>query len=388
MDATNLPAATWRGPWVVLAIIGVSLALATGCGGHPPEQPPAITVVATATSAEPRVALPDSVRQDIATMAKASKKPGGAMVRLVTSATGPPIERDVTPIRSNGQVQYATGDADRQIRDAVDQLANQLADAAANQPGLGLLPLLDRASHITGSDIHVISSGISTTNPMSFVTLGWDFTPERVVGSIERQGLLPDLTGHRVTFHGLGVTAGTQPPLPPFARDKVEQLWITLCNRAHATSCATAHESFNTTPPIATMPVPVVPIPSVVTEGGCPVWMSLPDGRLSFAANSSQLGPEADAVLQRIVETLRTCNLAVDISGNVADTGNGDPDDLSGQRARAVANRLVALGLSPQQLGTVIGRGVANPVVPNLINGQFDEAKAQLNRRTELTFHR
>ncbi|MBF4996684.1 OmpA family protein [Nocardia sp. BSTN01] len=373
------------------AAIGLSLAALTGCTSLPTDKvQTAITIVATATSAEPRVALSDSLAAELTNMAKQSKRPGDATVRVVFSATGDISTKDLTPLRPNGQVQHATADADRQIAASVHGLADQLAEARAGQPGLDLLGLLDRASQVPG-DIAVISSGITTAAPVDLRVVGWNTKPDSVIDSIARQGLLPHLAGRHVTFHGLGIAGESQQPrLPPFARTMVEQLWTGICQRAEAASCTVAHDAPSAAAPVSTLPVPVVPVPDAITEGGCPVWASLSDHTLHFSPESAVLPANADDALRPIVVSAASCDIqSIDITGHIADTGSGQDDsDLSGRRARAVAERLVALGLPTRQLGSVTGKGASEPVMPDIVGGVLDELRAQQNRRVELTFHR
>ncbi|OXR47100.1 Outer membrane protein class 4 [Nocardia cerradoensis] len=322
-------------------------------------------------------------------MAKQSKRPGDATVRVVASATGTLTTKDLTPLRPDGQVQHSPADADRQITASVHELANTVADVRADQPGLDLLGLLDRASQVLG-DIEVISSGITTAAPVDLRVIGWNAEPDSVVDSIGRQGRLPNLSGRHVTFHGLGIAGGSQPGLPPFARTLVERLWTGICQRAGAASCTVAHDGPSALAPVATMPVPLVPVPDAITEGGCPVWASLSDQTLHFSPESAVLPANADDALRPIVQSAAACSVqSIDITGHIADTGSGRDDrDLSGQRAHAVADRLVALGLPAQQIGTVIGKGASEPVVPDIVGGVLDELRAEGNRRVELTFHR
>ncbi len=352
------------------------------------EVPSTITVAATATSAEPRAALPDSLVTKLTDMAKQSKRTGDATVRVVSSATGEITTKDLTPRRPNGQVQHAAADADRQITASVRELANAVADARADRPGLDLLGLLDRASQLPG-ELHVVSSGITTVAPVDLRVVGWNAKTDSVIDSIARQGRLPSLSGRHVTFHGLGIAAGSQQGLPPFARTLVEQLWVSICQRAGAASCVVSHDTPSAAAPVATMPVPVMPVPDAITEGSCPVWASLNDGTLHFAPESAVLPAEADDQLRPIVDAMSRCDIqGIDITGHIADTGTGDTrNNLSERRARAVADRLVALGLPTELLGIVSGRDAREPIIPNFTDNHFDEAKAQQNRRVELTFH-
>lgn len=375
------------------ATIGLSLftlICVTGCTtASLSTRPSAITIVATATGAEPRAGLPGSLTAELTDIAKHSKRPGDATVRIVSSATGDITTKDLTPLRPNGQVQHASGDADRQITASVRELANTIADVRADRPGLDLLGLLDRASQLPG-ELHVVSSGISTAAPIDLRVIGWNAKPDSVIDSIARRGRLPTLNGRHVTFHSPGIAAGSQPRLPPFARTMVEQLWTGICQRAGATSCVVAHDTPTAAAPVATMPVPVVPVPDAITEDGCPVWANLTDATLHFAPESAVLPANADDALRPIVQAVARCDVqAIDVTGHIAETGTGDPrNNLSERRALAVAGRLTALGLPPERLGTVSGRDAREPVVPNFTNGVFDEAKAQQNRRVELTFHR
>ncbi|MBH0779937.1 OmpA family protein [Nocardia bovistercoris] len=375
---------------LILVFILLVIGLVTGCGSSAPSSTVRpITLVATATSAEPRTVLPESMVDELTSMAKRSKRKGGATVRAITAASGEASAIDLTPLRPNGQVQHATADAERQIRAAIDKLGVTLGETASTTPGLSVLPLLDRAAQIPDAEIHVLSSGISTEAPMDYRVIGWNTNPASVIDSIARQGQIPNLAGRHVTFHGLGVAGGSQPSLPPFARTIIERIWVGICERAEAASCTIGHDAPTAAAPVATMPVPVVPVPEVITENGCAVWLNLSDAVLHFAGGSAALPASADDALRPIVEATSRCLVqAIDITGHIADTGDGDDhNDLAGRRARAVADRLLALGLPPALLGTVSGHGAHEPVVPNFTGGIFDEDKATANRRVEVIFH-
>lgn len=127
-------------------------------------------------------------------------------------------------------------------------------------------------------------------------------------------------------------------------------------------TCTVAHGAPTAAPPLFTLPVPVVPVPTAITEGGCPVWPNLSDSVLHFAGGSAVLPATADEALRPIVQAAARCDIqALDTTGHIADTGDGDDhDDLAGRRARAMADGLLALGLPPELIGTVSGRSAAN----------------------------
>ncbi|MGW5922328.1 OmpA family protein [Nocardia fluminea] len=367
--------------------IGVS-----GCTPEPMMEANSIVLVATSTSAEPLPTIPISLETELVAYAKASKKPGHALVRIVSSVGRPAIERDLTPLRGE-EVENGSA-SDRKIRENLDALEVDLANLQASAPGLDVIGPLDMAGQYPGSRIVVLSSGLSTAAPVDMARLGWNFDRAAVADSVHRQGLL-ELSGKDVTFYGLGVTGGSvQPRLPSYARNLLEELWIAVCQKAGAAGCTIGKDAPSTAAPKATLPVPMVPVPAAYTDAsGCPVWQRL-DEAVLFEADSAALTQPADDVLRPVVLWAERCAVS---AGSVAVVGHiaatlGDPSDssnLSGRRARAVADRLRSLGLPPKLLGAVEGRGSSDPVLPNLTReGQFIEAAAEHNRRVEIFLNR
>ncbi|WP_433598733.1 OmpA family protein [Nocardia sp. CA-135953] len=353
--------------------------------------PAPVVIVAPSTSAEPQPSIPKPLEAELASYASSAKKPGDALVHIVSSADSPVIGRDLTALRGK-DVEHGNA-KDRKIHENIAALKQDLANLHAPAPGLDVAGPLDAASQHPGSRIVVLSSGLSTVAPVDLVALtanGWMFDPAPVADSIQRQGRL-NLTGHHVTFAGLGVVGGsTQPRLPAFARKQLEALWLRICEKAGADRCDIAESEPVAAPPRATLPVPVVPVPAAYTDAdGCARYAQLDDQTLHFAPDSAALPASADEVLQPLVESARRCQVRqVDITGHIACTtlDGRDSSNLSGRRAQAVASRLVALGLPASLLGTVVGRGADEPVIPNLTSdGRFIESAAVLNRRVEVT---
>ncbi|MEW1735849.1 OmpA family protein [Nocardia beijingensis] len=377
---------------LALAFAAVMVVLyLTACGADPTPTPPPIVIVASATSAEPLPTIPTPIEAELASYARQAKHPGDALVRIVSSVDGPVIDRDLTPLRGK-DVEHGNA-KDRKIHENIAALNQDLAGLHAPAPGLDVAGPLDRASQYPGSRIVVLSSGLSTVAPVDLVALaanGWTFDPAQVSDSVQRQERL-NLTGHHVTFAGLGVVGGsTQPRLPAFARKQLEALWIQICEKAGADRCVVAESEPETAPPQATLPVPIVPVPAAYTDAdGCTRYAQLDDQTLHFAADSAALPDSADEVLRPLVESARRCRVRqVDVIGHIACTtlDGRDSSNLSGRRADAVASRLVTLGLPPSLLGQVVGRGADEPVIPNLTpDGQFIESAAVLNRRVEVT---
>jgi outer membrane protein OmpA-like peptidoglycan-associated protein len=108
--------------------------------------------------------------------------------------------------------------------------------------------------------------------------------------------------------------------------------------------------------------------------------MSLDDGYLKFDFDRAEIRPESREVLSRIAGILYTADdFVITVSGHTDTRGTAEYNhELSQRRAQAVANYLIATGLSAD-LFTVQGLGESQPLDP----GNTEEAHAN-NRRVEL----
>ena len=108
--------------------------------------------------------------------------------------------------------------------------------------------------------------------------------------------------------------------------------------------------------------------------------MNLDEGSLKFDFDRAELRPESRETLALIAGILFTSDdFAITISGHTDARGSDEYNQqLSERRARAVADFLIAAGLSSERF-TVRGLGKAHP----LDTGDSDEAHAR-NRRVEL----
>lgn len=226
------------------------------------------------------------------------------------------------------------------------------------------------------------------THPVDLRKLGWNFDPEQVAAALSKAKKLPNLANHAVVFSGLGVTAGNQPEPPISARAKLNELWLAICKAAKALSCSVATGDLSSAPSHATNSVPLITVS--VDETPCSKPVALPAGVL-FGGDSPALSPSADATLSLVASELTRCpdSIHADVIGHAADTHPGQMDglELSQERADNVRNRLVALGAPATIFGTVQGVGDSQPLVDNWVNGKFDEALAEQNRRVDIIFH-
>jgi len=121
---------------------------------------------------------------------------------------------------------------------------------------------------------------------------------------------------------------------------------------------------------------PATPCDFAVDSYGCPVKMTL---RINFAVNSAVVDnysmPKIDNFARFL---LRNRGSRVIIQGHTDSSGDSVHNIvLSEQRARAVANRLLELGVRPSRI-TAIGKGESMPIASN----STKEGK-RLNRRIE-----
>jgi outer membrane protein OmpA-like peptidoglycan-associated protein len=87
------------------------------------------------------------------------------------------------------------------------------------------------------------------------------------------------------------------------------------------------------------------------------------DGAFTFVASTAKLAPESDAAATEFAEFLRAkpTFTRIRIEGNVAEGDSGAAQTLSQARARAVAAKLVALGVECARL-LPVGFGKMKPV--------------------------
>ncbi|MGH3910183.1 MAG: OmpA family protein, partial [Pseudonocardiaceae bacterium] len=298
----------------------------------------------------------------------------------------------LTPRRANGDVEHG-----RQrgllIDDNLRQVGDTVTATTATRPGLDLLQGIDDA--VAGSEhgvLVVVSNGLSTSGGFDLRQVGWNAEPDQIVAQLRERGLLPELSGWRVLFTGLGSTAGDQPPLPKPARDKLTAYWTAICEAA-ADSCEFDDTRFARTPPVPGPEMPVVPIPGVtsVTGPSGEVTTTLSDRVLGFAGNSAALSPAAVDLLGETATRITAKaggrpDAPVTVRGYTADPPGSTPEgrqQLSLDRARAVAHALAAAGVT-NKIVTV--GGAAAPGMSAVVNGVFDEGIATAMRRVEITY--
>jgi outer membrane protein OmpA-like peptidoglycan-associated protein len=364
----------------------VIISLLVGCGQQPSQVPVRIVVTASATRNEPGPVL---AAPDRALLSQAGATSTDAVSYVVNPGNGQPAEVTLTPRRPDGQVDYGPDRGNRLAAnlDAVQQL---LGREAASRP-FDLIADIAAARRVTAgpATLLIISSGLSTAGALDLRQVGWGANPRTVAAQLRRGGQLPSLAGWRVTFSGLGDTAGDQPALPLPQRAMLTRLWLAICRATGAASCGVDGITRPGPPSQSTKPVPIVPIPQVTSVRG-------PHGSAGvivpadafFAFNSARLLPGADRVLSPLAGRARARHLAVSVTGYASPDGGTAAynNALSRRRAAAVAARLIALGVPSRQIAAVTGKGTAGRLRSACYRqGRLDETVCAQLRRVVIT---
>ncbi len=378
----------FRSLLLLTVVVTLSLLLAA-CGKSTVTAPDAIVIVPSATANEPAPELSADNRSLLENAAATSTQ---ADAYVVNPTTGQPTEVPLTPRRADGQVEY--GPRRGYLLDQNMTRVGQLLQEQAASGPFDLLNMIASAIRVTSppGTLLILSSGLSTAGGFDLRQVGWDADPSSIAAQLKQRGLLPDLAGWRVIFSGLGDTAGQQPALPLPQQTALASYWTAICRAAGAAACQTDETTRPDPPSRSTTPVPVVPVPVVLSVRGPngATGVSVPSDEL-FAFDSAVLLPGADAVLGPLAAKARSGHLLVTVTGYASPDGGSAAYNLALSRARALAvrARLVALGLPPGQITRVTGLGTDGKTSQACdVAGQFDEAVcAQLRRVVVLLSH-
>jgi outer membrane protein OmpA-like peptidoglycan-associated protein len=309
-----------------------------------------LVITATGTNAEPLPALPASV---ISELEQGGRTDQGCV--LIVAPGGAATAVSLTPRRSTGDVEEGNG---REIlrRRVLAAVQDKIASLAATEPGLdvrGAIATATKLRHTPGKLI-VITSGLSTVQPVDLRRLGWDVDGGTLGAFLHRQGWL-DLTGWQVRFVGLGGTAGSQPRVPDPVKRILATLWTGICTATGGVQCTVTEGPTTRQEPRSHNTVPIVQPPA---QADFPAVVPMPTDE-SFALDSAALSASADARLQDVVAQVLNDDLILSVVG-YADASTGTPEHnlaLSTARALAVKARLIALGLPLDRIVAAYGLG-------------------------------
>lgn len=386
---------------VVLTLLG---ALITACGTEPTntgnvESTPVdldarFVFGATATANEPAIDLSDEVLQPVQ---EAVGKGTVGLTAYVGSASNQPLVNEDVSVYFDKATREISADP-QVLEDGfshnVTPIREKLRAAVGTQPELDLLGLLGVLASTPGqATLLVMSSGLQTTGLLDLRDAGSELDVASTLDRIPKDRL-PDLTGKKVTFVGLGQVAGPQDRLTEKMKTNVQDLWLGVCAKAGG-ECDPVVRNSTGGDPRATVPVPTIPVPgesSVVVSGNV-TTVTVPNGTLFFEESSDFL-PGAPTVLSGVAHYFLPDHSSVPVEatavGHTATWGERDGAlGTSRDRARKVVDFLVGAGADRALFTHVDGVGFDQPLVPDTgPDGRLIPKAAERNRTVVLTVTR
>jgi flagellar motor protein MotB len=316
----------------------------------------------------------------------------GSDFQLVVGDGAPYVAADeaLTVDAADEAARQAQREANRETIDAA------VEEATARTPESDLLAALTLAAQhpVSAPGLRVVlvrDSGLSTTGVLDFRQPGLlDADPEEVADSLADVGQLPALSGVQVVFQGVGETLPSQPDLDPVRKVQLEAIWDAVLRRAGAVDVVFESPT-DQRPPSGELP-PVSPVElsaPLRCEDGV---LTVSGGGMAYRpATSELLDPQAaEDLLRPVAERITSEGLIAEVFGHYAAVGEENRRrELTEERAQAVANVLIDLGVPVSQL-RVQGFGSDFPgYVPDRDPaGRLVPATAALNRTVVLEFSR
>jgi outer membrane protein OmpA-like peptidoglycan-associated protein len=228
----------------------------------------------------------------------------------------------------------------------------------AEIPGADMLTALTLAAQATGpgGDVVIMDSGLQTVPPLDFQHDNLlAAAPSDVVNYLRSQNLLPNLQGRHVVLVGVGQTALPQHRLYLAQQRNVAAIWEQVA-KAGGAACVWADSHPDTDAALTDVPaVPVVPVPAPPVIRPCGVSVLNACNHVNFVPNKAIFIDRAGAraTLQQLADRMRSGNQTVQLIGSTATWGPVTSRfTLSRQRADAVKQMLVSLGISGDRIHT------------------------------------
>jgi OmpA-OmpF porin, OOP family len=358
------------------------------CSGDTPEQgcslPRELALVIGAHENSP---APTPLPDEVATLAT-SVAASGKEITLV-QLDGRPKMVDRQAFHSDAQNQSAW-DAD--LDDFLNGMNSEIGKIVPQAPQSDPLEALAEAARNAPGDaiIAMVDSGLSTKT-IDFTQDGMlDANPDDVVNELVRLHELPDLTGRTVLFSGLGQTTLPQQSLDEARRNNLIAIWKAIATRAGARDVRIDESSrpdkpVRTDQPVTLVPVrPLDPAPVPSPPGSCTESVFTDVGNVGFAPETANFRDAAAArdTLRGFANQITSGDAKAELVGTTADVGDQQGQvTLSRQRAEAVRQVLIGLGVPPEK---ITSRGVGSDWpghVPDIdAQGNLLPGPAALNR--------
>ena len=236
----------------------------------------------------------------------------------------------------------------------------------------------------------VIGSGLSDCWPLDMSSQGVcvaQLDPVRVVSALEAAGAIPrNLRDYRIVWYGIGETCPPQQELGPKDVENLKAVWTAIVEAAGA-QVEFPEDLSVIRQPGEGLPLvnPVAVQPREEESWILPSEVMVLEGSVAFGGDSAKLKnlEAVNETLAPLVETLKNnpqCRLA--LFGGTARAGAQDGcRNFGQQRADAVRNHLISLGVNPEQV-IALGIGWDHHLhEPDLMgDGTLNENVAPRNR--------
>ena len=287
---------------------------------------------------------------------------------------------------------------------AAKRIRTTLAASVAASPEAdvlaGISAAADEVREGQNPKIVVIDNGLPTVGSVSLPQTGLFAPGVDIAASVRAMAdlhLLPDLTGVRVRWYGMGEVVAPQESLDEAAKARLTEIWETVIETAGGSfeegtqSPTAAQEVPEDLPPVTPVDVSTTSFSASASATPAPsLSVTLPESVLPFVPDEAAfLDPEAAraTALALAGQIVASGTTTVTVTGCTASAATPEGRAaLSTNRARAVADLLVAGGV-PEGSVTVQGLGAECPGrVPDLdAEGNLIEAAARANRVVKVT---
>lgn len=307
------------------------------------------------------------------------------------------MDFDIPEQRKRASRQKLELDAQMNSQNLFQCLENQ----CANDPEVDYLAALRLAvrnlSALDGYDhksIMVMGSGISTAGDLCFQNNLFLADTETIVEELAMRQEIPDFSGvEEVIWAQMADVAGLQPELSQLQRSKLQEIWEGIITKGGGTLTIdpAAPVPVDTTkeyPPVSVVELmdeePIQFDDTQFTGDNFQTPFVLSEEKVGFLPDQAVFADAEQAmeILCPIAEYLIKSGESILLAGTTAgDETTAESLQLSANRAEAVQNILVQLGVSSEQL-TFIGLGCDNPW--HISDAGMDGPLAQSNRKVVL----
>ena len=377
------------GPIVAAGLVAVALAAcssSSGAGTCSQTNKRNIGVVAGSTANEPATQLSTSATAQL----KAAGQTNGSVTIVVPSGKPQAMGTTLLGSTANDAIVCRSDQSNK-----LTQVTGYINGLKASTGEVDFLDSIDQAARNLGHDsmgVLVVGSGLQTVDPLNFAVQGLlTADPQQVAADLKSKGELPkDLQGVTVYWSGLGDVAGPQQPLTITARSNLEAIWAAIVKAAGGTLSVLPEPASGAAatglPAVTTVPVPAA---ATKTDWSHPIVVR--DSDLLFVKNTATFSQPATAqqVLAGLVPAIEQNGQTVTITGTASKdqaTSNASDLVLSKQRADAVKQALVTLGVPPSLLVTAgVGHDWCGFKPETDATGTYSDALAAQNRSVILT---